>query len=212
MEAFFHYAKAWLLWLWLELQELIVVAQNKNFSQIKFQHILAIIAAYLLWRYVIAPILARIWLWLRFHNRIGDNRWYFGRIIRVLDGDTVEVRRGITGLFQTQKVRMRYIDAPEKTQNHGNKTRFFIWQHGKGNTVLLICAKNNDKYGRVLAEIFCTHLRHSLNYTLVSHGWAWAYQANKYYNVAQQTAQRKRIGVWRDKNPINPSDYRKSKR
>lgn len=199
----------WWAWQSLHLQQLWTLAWAKKWHGIGVAHIAALVSIWLVWRFVAAPILARVVLYLRFGARARGKRSFYGRIIRVVDGDTVDVRRGITGFFWVVRVRMLYIDTPEKAQRHGEKARFFLWQHGRGKTVLLVCAANKDRYGRELAEIYCTHLRDSLNLTLVKHGWAWAYKGTKHYDVAQSTAKRKRVGVWRDRNPINPSEWRK---
>ena len=45
---------------------------------------------------------------------------YEGQVVRVLDGDTIDV---LSGASQRQRVRLANIDAPEKGQPFGQKSK-----------------------------------------------------------------------------------------
>ncbi|UOP05371.1 thermonuclease family protein [Conchiformibius kuhniae] len=203
----------WLLtgaaWLWQQLQAMVSVLWQQNWGELKVRHFAAVALLYALWHFLLRPLVVRARLLHRFKSQINNKRWFFGRVVKVVDGDTVEVR---TMWFRVVRVRLQYIDAPESAQKHGAEATRFLHKQAQGKTVLLVCAQNPDRYGRVLAEIFCPHLRRSLNLTLVEHGLAWAYKGTKAYEVAQQTARRKKAGLWRERRPTNPAQWRQDRK
>lgn len=195
----------WASWLWQQFKAVVLIVAHQNWGAFKMQHLVALIVIYLIWRVMLRPIILRLRLFYRFKGQIRGKHWQFGRVLNVVDGDTIDVR---ISWFRKARVRMLYIDAPESKQSRGEHATRFVKRHAKGNTVLLVCAKNNDRYGRILAEVFCAHLRHSLNLTMVENGLAWAYNGTKAYTVAQQTARRKKVGLWHDRRPMNPAEWR----
>ncbi|WP_332018573.1 thermonuclease family protein, partial [Kaistella sp.] len=70
-----------------------------------------------------------------------------------------------------------------------------------------------DRNGRWIGEIFYNN--QNLNKELVRNGLAWHYKRySKSANYAdlETAARKKKVGLWRDKDPIAPWNWRKSKR
>lgn len=135
---------------------------------------------------------------------------FTARVIGVSDGDTLKV------LHQGQetKIRLAEIDCPElKGQAFGHTAKSFVLEHTSQKFVR-VRPVATDRYDRLVAEVFLPDGR-SLNRLLVSQGLAWWYQA---YSTdatlahAQELARAQQIGLWADKNPIPPWEFRKQKR
>lgn len=93
-----------------------------------------------------------------------------GKVIGISDGDTITVWDDMDkGIF---KVRLDKIDAPEKKQAFGNKSRQFlsslIW--GKKVSVRF---KAVDRYGRIVGVIYLDGTE--INLVMVQNGCAWHY-------------------------------------
>lgn len=129
------------------------------------------------------------------------------KVVGISDGDT------LTCLYQQRqlKIRLLYIDTPESGQAYGNVAKKALSDRVFGKTVNLDI-KNNDRYGRTLAVVYLGS--ENINLTLVKIGLAWAYRGNtqKIYLNAEEQAKQQKLGLWADKNPVNPSDWRKQKK
>jgi endonuclease YncB( thermonuclease family) len=90
------------------------------------------------------------------------------QILRVVDGDTVEVRVG----GETKKVRLAEIDAPETRQPWGSESTAALRRSLGGGAVALEVV-DTDRYGRLVAIIW--QHGESVNHAMVREGQAWAY-------------------------------------
>ena len=134
----------------------------------------------------------------------------------VYDGDTVKVRPlqndpdNILENKQEFKLRITDIDAPERNQPYGKKSRRALSQLCKGPEVEIeIQLTGIDKYQRQLGKLQCNHTDASLY--LVQQGLAW--HNTKYSNdaglkAAAQKSKANRIGLWSDQNPLPPWVWR----
>ena len=129
----------------------------------------------------------------------------------------VGVKDGVSFVVLHEKkeivVRLEHIDAPEKNQPFGYKAKKFVSDFCCGKTVVVIGNGKKDRNGRWIGEIFYNN--QNLNKELVRNGLAWHYKRySKSANYAdlETAARKKKIGLWRDKDPIAPWNWRKSKR
>ncbi|HNU66683.1 MAG TPA: thermonuclease family protein [Methylotenera sp.] len=138
-----------------------------------------------------------------------ENRYI---VTYVYDGDTVKLHPVNTfsqkGDF---KLRITDIDAPERNQPFGQKSRRALIQLCQGNHVIAtteVIAK--DQYQRALGKLQCNQVDASLH--LVNLGLAW--YNSKYANdvalySAEVNARAQKLGLWADKKPIAPWAWRK---
>ncbi len=135
-----------------------------------------------------------------------------GRVVSVADGDTLT----LLDTKRTQhKIRLAFIDAPEKGQPHGRRSRQNLSEHAFGKDARAHCYKT-DRYERLI----CTVLVDGKDVGLaqLEAGLAWWYR--KYareqlprqrviYESAEDRAAADRIGLWADKDPVPPWRWRR---
>lgn len=131
-----------------------------------------------------------------------------GKVVKVVDGDTLHVynKKG------TYKIRLSGIDAPERGQAYGKRAREHLQELVAGKQVIAI-VESKDRYGRYVANVKCQS--RDVCAEMLQAGYAWhytQYSSNKYYAELQREAKRARRGLWMDKKPQAPWDYRKEKR
>lgn len=140
-------------------------------------------------------------------------------ILRVIDGDTVKVRT-IYGNELT--VRLRWIDAPEKNQDHGPEaTKALSEMLAPFPLVsLLYNPKAKKTYGRTVGSLYIPRpgdegpgLDVQLEMVIKGHAWAYpAYNPPHSYINAQEIAKTQGFGLWAPTSqPIAPWDWRRSK-
>lgn len=132
-----------------------------------------------------------------------------GRVIKVADGDTVTV---LDANNTQHRVRLIQIDAPELKQPFSRVARDALADLIATKEVS-IKVDGMDRYQRLLGEIFIDNL--NVNLYMVRQGYAWAYTqyvTDSRYSDAQQAAQREKLGLWRDPNPLAPWEYRRQQR
>lgn len=133
-------------------------------------------------------------------------------MVAIADGDTLTARCGDPGAYEQVKVRLAEIDAPEKAQPFGNRSRqslaeLCFQQQAR------ITPVSTDRYGRAVARVSCQGTDANLHQ--VSTGMAWAY--TKYLTDpaikrAEEEAHGARHGLWRDAEPVAPWEWRKLSR
>jgi micrococcal nuclease len=133
-----------------------------------------------------------------------------GKVTGIKDGDTFEV------LYdgQPEKVRLAEIDCPEKSQAFGKNARQYASDLCFGKTVTVVSTGKRDRYGRVVGTI-TTGDGTDVNEELVKAGFAWHYKQyskNEQLSDLEEEARVKRLGLWADKNPIAPWEWRRAKR
>ena len=132
-----------------------------------------------------------------------------GKVIKVSDGDTVTI---LTEDKTQHKIRLNDIDAPEKKQAFGNKSKDNLAKYIAGKTVTVEYQKK-DKYKRVLGTIYYNNT--DINLQQVKDDYAWVYKKysnNQTYYKAEKVAKDKKAGLWVVKNPLEPWKFRKKKK
>ena len=142
------------------------------------------------------------------------------RIVRVVDGDTVLVRRKgwWRSLFGSPSIRVRLygIDAPETNQRFGRKSSRALRRMLAGGGFQME-AMGSDRYGRVLGLIHRGSRYQSVNLAMVSEGWAHAYVRfggrGLGMDEAERVARENGLGIWeRRRAAEHPELWRKRQR
>ncbi len=122
------------------------------------------------------------------------------------DGDTVKIEDN----SQAFKLRITDIDAPERNQSYGLKSRRALMKFCIGTNVSYQIT-GVDKYQRRLGKLQCNQQDVSLHMVQNGHAWfANRYSADHTLLLAQQQAQQARTGLWQAGNPTPPWQWRKN--
>ena len=136
-----------------------------------------------------------------------------GKVIRVLDGDTVDVM----DVDRSYRIRLAEIDAPEishgrdSSQPFGQKSRASLANMIAGKTVNVVYV-DVDKHGRIIGTLYCDD--QSVNAAQVRYGMAWVYRRYSHSDALlrlEQEARNARRGLWEDPNAVPPWKFRHSK-
>lgn len=155
-------------------------------------------------------MLLRLCLALLLSPSLALSQDFTGRVVGVMDGDTIEVLHNKT----PQRIRLYGIDCPEKAQAYG--------QRAKQATSSLVFAKTvtieshgQDKYKRTVGDVFLSDGTH-VNRELVAQGWCWWYRKYAEEDVTlaalEAAARLAQNGLWADPEPVPPWEWRKLKR
>ena len=149
-----------------------------------------------------------------------------GRVVGVSDGDTNTV---LDANHQQHKIRLSGIDAPEKAQPFGQRSKENLSRLVFGRDVTVEWRKK-DRYGRTVGKVMvaepacreatCPNTLDACHAQIVA-GMAWWYRqyareqelgdANR-YEQSEQAARTRRIGLWSDPQPTPPWEWRKEKK
>jgi len=129
-----------------------------------------------------------------------------GQVVGVHDGDSITV---LTAGKVQVKVRLEGIDAPELKQAFSQQSKQAMSEMVFGKVVTLHVT-GVDRYKRTLAVVMVDGV--NANLELVRRGLAWRfdkYSKDTELLAAQHEAQAARRGLWADKDPVPPWDFRK---
>jgi endonuclease YncB( thermonuclease family) len=138
-----------------------------------------------------------------------------GLVVGVADGDTVTV---LTGQKTRFHVRLLGIDAPEKSQDYGQRSK----QSLSGLVYMKevdVEYEKTDRYGRLLGRI--TVGGKDANLAQVSAGMAWHYKQYERaqgtgdrlaYAEAERSARAGKVGLWEQAWPTPPWEFRREER
>jgi micrococcal nuclease len=132
---------------------------------------------------------------------------YQGEVVRVLDGDTIEVLHN----HHPERIRLSGIDCPEKGQAYGKHAKQAASRLVFGKEVTLQ-TYGKDKYGRTLADVLLLDGT-NVNHTLVEGGWCWWYRkyapGDTELERLEKEARDAKKGLWADPQPVPPWEWRK---
>ena len=138
-----------------------------------------------------------------------------GRTVRVTDGDTIVILS--EGNVQ-HKIRLQGIDAPERGQAYGTKSKEHLSEWVAGRFVVVKTDKR-DRYGRVIGKVLMGGTDVCLEQIIA--GFAWHYKKyqneqtasdRQLYAHAEKEARGAKRGLWQDPQAIAPWDYRAARR
>lgn len=145
----------------------------------------------------------------------------YGSVVAVADGDTVTV---LDSDFVRHKVRVAGIDAPEKAQPFGARSKESLSALVYGKEVTVEWEKR-DRYGRIVGKVLvrpqdCRDCPMTVDAGMaqLSAGMAWWYR--KYsaeqskddrvlYEAEEEKARVRGQGLWRDADPVPPWEWRR---
>ena len=146
-----------------------------------------------------------------------------GKVIAVADGDTITV---LAPGNRPTKVRLAGIDAPERNQPFGQKSRQKLADLVFGKEVR-VSVVDKDRYGRIVGIVYVPlkipngEVIVDVDLAQIESGHAWAYRdylrglpAGKAgrYVAAEKDAKETKQGLWTDNNPEPPWQFRKEQR
>jgi len=133
-----------------------------------------------------------------------------GKVVRVADGDTVSV---LDNNNAQHKIRLLGIDAPERNQPYGKKSRDALSAIVSGRTVGVV-VQGKDSYGRSTGTVYLDE--RNINLAMVATGYAWWY---RYYarndhllEAAEGKARAAKLGLWAEPDPVPPWDWRRQQK
>lgn len=139
-----------------------------------------------------------------------------GKVVSIADGDTITI---LTAEKKQVKIRFNGIDAPERGQPFGTKSKEFL-SHLVGEKSVRIVTHGKDRYGRTIGEVFVRLEKSAasdpdgnVNVMLVANGFAWHYVQyapdSKELAAAEQQARELKLGLWADPGAVAPWEWRK---
>ena len=140
---------------------------------------------------------------------------FTAKVVGVTDGDTITV---LDSNKQQHKIRLAGIDAPEKGQAFGFRSKEYLAKFVYDRDAIIDGSKN-DRYGRLIAKVYVDG--HDAGLEQIRAGLAWWYRAyakeqtpddRELYEQAEKIARERRIRLWREPNPVPPWEWRKNKR
>jgi len=134
-----------------------------------------------------------------------------GRVVAVSDGDTLTL---LTPDKTQVKIRLVEIDAPEKGQPYGEKSKQILSGLVFGKDVS-VKSQSKDRYGRVLGRVFIDGI--DVNLRMVEQGAAWAYDqylTDQNIKKAETSAREAQQGLWalQADQIVPPWDWRRGKK
>lgn len=136
---------------------------------------------------------------------------YTAKVVGVTDGDTVTV---LDAGHRQRKVRLAGIDAPERKQPYGQRSKQYLSDLVFGKEVLVDCGKT-DRYRREICVVFVNGK--DVNLAQVEAGMAWWYrkyakeqtaQQRGNYEATETRAKAMRIGLWAGSQAVPPWEWR----
>ena len=129
-----------------------------------------------------------------------------GRVVGVSDGDTITV---LDDAKTQHKIRFAGIDAPEKGQAFGERSKQNLSALVFQKRVEARCHKK-DRYGREVCAVFVS-LR-DVGLEQIRQGMAWHYKEYQHeqttqdrlvYRDEEESAKAQRVGLWKDAKPVS---------
>jgi len=134
-----------------------------------------------------------------------------GRVIGVIDGDTIDV---LGDSKTTYRIRLAGIDAPERKQAFGTRSKQSLSDLVYQKRVDIETHKK-DRYGRRVGKVLIEGK--DVNLEQLHLGMAWFYreyerelnpQDRKLYDLAETQARKMKLGLWVDENAVSPWKFR----
>ena len=131
-------------------------------------------------------------------------------VVKIHDGDTITVRVISDG--RLVKVRLWGIDCPEYQQLYGKEATEFVRKLLPIGITVSVEDKDRDRYKRIDGIVQLPDGTVAQE-AILKVGLAWVYRkycknCGNWYALEEEARKAKR-GLWRDKNPVPPWEWRK---
>ncbi|PWF48398.1 thermonuclease family protein [Massilia glaciei] len=133
---------------------------------------------------------------------------YAAEVIGIADGDTLTVLQD----RKPVRVRLSNIDAPEKRQSFGARSRQSLSELCYGKDAI-VAIQSVDRYRRPVAVVTCGGVE--ANRAQIERGFAWVYtkyNTNKALPELEAAAKAERRGLWSDQDAMPPWEFRRTGR
>lgn len=130
---------------------------------------------------------------------------FLASVIGISDGDTLTMQID----REPVRVRIAEIDAPEKKQPFGTRSKQSLAELCFGK-LAEVTPRTTDRYGRLVARVSCAG--QDVSEYQLKNGMAWVfdrYVTDRSLYGIQNEARQARQGLWSDGNPIPPWEWRK---
>lgn len=157
------------------------------------------------WKHALLALLATTCLWAQAET-------ITGKVVGVTDGDTVTL---LDDAKRQHKIRLSGIDAPEKSQAFGQRSKESLSDLVFAKTVDVETDKV-DRYGRRVGKIWVNGI--DANLEQINRGMAWHYKQyareqskadQREYAEAEDEAREGKRGLWKDVDPVAPWEFRR---
>lgn len=125
-----------------------------------------------------------------------------GQIIKIIDGDTYDLE---TEEGEIYRIRMEGIDCPERGMPYYKEAKDYL-EFIALNRYVTIKVNDIDRYDRLIAFTYLADGT-ELSHKMVELGLAWhfkKYNSDKDLADLEIQARKKKIGLWKDTNPMPP--------
>ena len=139
-------------------------------------------------------------------------------IVAVLDGDSIRLRQRNGERFE---LRLAAIDAPERAQAFGDRSRRHLMALLHDCALQLMTSKR-DRFDRHVGTLTCIAKKGAtfdVGLAQIAAGMAWHFSRyaseqplsqRRAYADSQQLARQRRVGLWADTAPLAPWQYRQA--
>lgn len=134
-----------------------------------------------------------------------------GKVVSIADGDTLTI---LASSRLQHRIRLDGIDAPEKGQDFGQRSKTSLSELAQGRQAAASCSKR-DRYGREVCSVAVDGL--DLGLEQVRRGMAWhfvryaheqAVEDRAAYSSAESAAKSAGLGLWGATAPVPPWEWR----
>jgi endonuclease YncB( thermonuclease family) len=151
-------------------------------------------------------------IFVLFLSNIVNAKTIEGLVVGVADGDTITV---LDQQKNTYKIRLQGIDAPEKKQAFGEKSKQSLHDLVHGKQVRIEYDKE-DKYGRIVGKVTVDDVDVCLQQLVLGMAWHYKKYQNEQsvsdravYSETELKSQSLKLGLWSDDTPMPPWEFRK---
>jgi endonuclease YncB( thermonuclease family) len=135
-----------------------------------------------------------------------------GLVVGVSDGDTITV---LDQQKNSYKIRLQGIDAPEKKQAFGEKSKQSLHDLVHSKQVRIEYDKE-DKYGRIVGKVTVDDVDVCLEQLVLGMAWHYKKYQNEQsvsdralYSETELKSKSLKLGLWSDDTPMPPWEFRK---